>query len=124
VYSQKTILNEKGDTTICFSVGQSKYLLKKVYEVDKWKSLDSICEKQIVVSDSIKASLQRSIKTQSTIIKNQDDIIVLKGYEIQKLTDSLADKNKAIRRQKTYKWVAIISGGALSGFLGYKYITK
>jgi hypothetical protein len=57
-------------------------------------------------------------------MKNQKEMIGLKDHEIASLKLTLDGVNKAFRRQKTYKWCAIIVGGALSGYLGYKYVTK
>lgn len=58
------------------------------------------------------------------VLNNERSIKKLKDIEIESLKGVISDKNKAIKLQKVYKWVAIIAGGSLSGYLGYKYITK
>lgn len=89
-----------------------------------YKSLDSICEAQRVLGDSIIASNNKTIAKQGFIMSNQREIISLKDHEIAGLNQMVLSEKRKVRIQKVYKWAAIISGGALSGFLGYKYITK
>lgn len=123
VYSQKTILDKK-DTLICFTVSQSKFLLKEHYRTIMVDSLNSICEAQLSICDSIRANDQIIYNNQVLMIQNKIEVIQVKDYEIGKLHETINDQKKTIRRQKTYKWLSIIGGGVLSGFLGYAYITK
>ena len=61
---------------------------------------------------------------QGFIMNNQREIISLREHEIASLNLMVLTEKRNVRIQKAYKWTAIISGGLLSGFLGYKYITK
>jgi len=124
LYSQTLVLDKNKDTTLCFGMEQARFILKKCYKVDELMALDSIRNKKFAFKDSIILSKTRVIVKQETIMKNQKDIIGLRDHEIASLKISLEGANKAFRRQKTYKWCAIIAGGALSGYLGYKYVTK
>jgi hypothetical protein len=93
-YSQKIILDIKKDTTICFSVNQSKHILKKIYEVDKWKSLDSICEAQLNYCDTLLEINKDIIQRNEFIIDNNNQMLSLKDTQINNLNndiDSLKD---------------------------------
>lgn len=122
-YSQKTALSSNGDTTICFSISQAKFLLKKYYEVEKYATLDSICQLQLLYSDSINNTLTSTIVSQSVIIQNLDDINSLKDIQIQSLTNRLGDEKIATKKQKIGKYIAIGVSVVASGFFGYYIIT-
>lgn len=123
-FSQQVVLNSKGDTTICFSVPQAKFMLKKYYQVEMLDSLFAICELQRQVADSIISNDQKIFDKNQLILNNQYQVVVLKEYEISKLENIVTDQKKTIRRQKLYKWLSIIGGGTISSFLGYKYLSK
>ena len=123
-FSQQMVLNSKGDTTICFSVPQAKFMLKKYYQVQMLDSLFAICELQRHIGDSIIVNDQRIFDKNQLILNNQYQVIVLKDHEISNLENIITDQKKTIRRQKLYKWLSIIGGGTISSFLGYKYLTK
>jgi hypothetical protein len=48
----------------------------------------------------------------------------LNEIQMGKLNDVITDQKKTIRREKTYKWLSIIGGGALATFLSYSYFMK
>lgn len=123
-YSQQTTLNSKGDTTICFSVKQSKYLLKKVYEAQYLDSVVKVFQMQRLYLDSIILKHKAIESNYKEIIVNNSEVVIIKDYQIKGLNDVIKSQKKEISRQKTYKWFAIIAGGVVSGFIGYKYITK
>lgn len=115
-FSQKAILSEK-DTVICFTVPQSKFLLKKYYQAEELLILDSICEAQLVNFKGVSSSNERIIKNQSLLLKNKDEELRLKELEMGGLNELISDKDKEINKQKLYKWVAIVSGILLSSYL-------
>jgi hypothetical protein len=122
-YSQKTVLSSNGDTTICFSVTQAKFLLKKYYEVEKYAKLDSVCQLQLLYNDSLNNTLTGTIVAQSVVIRNLGDINSLKDIQIQSLTNRLGDEKIATKKQKIGKYIAIGVGILASGFFGYYIIT-
>lgn len=122
--SQTITVNNKNDTALCFSLSQAKFLLKQHYRVAELTSLDSVCHARLVVKDSISLSQKRIIAKHEKIIKNQLEIITLKDYELQKTEQALVAEQKKVRRQKVYKWVAVIAGGATTSFMGYMYLKK
>lgn len=124
VFSQQVVLNSKGDTTICFSIPQTKFMLKQHYKVVMLDSLNAICESQRLIADSIIRNDKVIFDKEHQIVLNRNQVIVLKDHEISNLNLVIIDQKKTIRRQKLYKWLSIIGGGTISSFLGYKYFTK
>jgi 4-diphosphocytidyl-2C-methyl-D-erythritol kinase len=123
-FSQQTHLNSKGDTVVCLSVDQAKFLLKKVHEVEELKELDSLSNQQLALCDSVFDANEQVIAEQGEIIRNQKEIVELKDYQINKLNEQLEIERKAVKRQKFYKWVAIVVGSGATAFMTFKYATK
>ena len=117
------MLSDKGDTTICFTVSQSKYLLKEHYELKKCDTLKSICEQQKSLCDSVVADKNKIINAKNFMLDNQNTMLKLKQYEVDKLTGQLDIAKTEVKKQKTYKWIAIGSGIAVSIFSGYYILT-
>lgn len=112
------------DTIVGLSIPQCKFLLKKYYEVNKYRSLDSVCERQIAISDSMITNYAKIQATYDLIIVNNTEKSTIRELQIKKLNEAIKEKDKAIQRQKIYKWMAIGGGAILSGYLGYKVINQ
>ncbi len=123
-YSQVPQLNKNGDTTICFSIEQSKFLAKEHYRAEQYYKLDSICELQLNTKRLEVNMYKKMLGDYESVITNLSSISVLKEEQINILKKTIEDKDKQIKTQKIYKWVAIIAGSTVGGFLTYKYITK
>lgn len=123
-YSQTITLNKAGDTTICFTLSQSKFILKKIYQASEYQKLDSICEQQLSVYQLEILDYKKVQYNQSLIIKNGNELANLKDIKIDILTKQISEEKKKTRIQKFYKVGAMVAGGALSGYLGFKLITK
>jgi hypothetical protein len=123
-FSQVTVLDSKGDTTICFTIPQAKFLLKEHYKIQECDTLKSICEKQLSICDTALEWGRQISKNQMLVIKNKDEQIKLEEYQITKLKESLKGSQKEIRKQKFYKWSAIIVGGVATGYLGYRLLKR
>ena len=122
-FSQRAVLNN-GDTNICFTVTQSKFLLKEHYRAIEMQKLDSICELKSSFKDSIIRADAKIISDFSMIVKNKDEAIGLKQYEVDKLNTQLKVEQKRVRIQKVYKWDAIVIGTATTSFMTYQYLKK
>lgn len=118
------MLNDKKDTIICFTIPQAKFLQKQVYKVKELDTLYSICNSQIANQKLIQDSLKKNILDYQRIIANDNQKYYLKENEVNSLNKAVSDLNRQLRGQKVAKWLAVGIGGALSGYLGYKYITK
>jgi hypothetical protein len=79
---------------------------------------------QSLAKDSIISEQKKNITDYKSIIVKTEKEVFLKDNQVKGLQLDLNNQTKATKRQKTYKWFAIIGGGILSGYLGYKYITK
>lgn len=123
-FSQTTVLNSDGDTTICFTLPQAKFLLKLNYEVEMLDSLNSICETQREICDSIQVSDLLAFTKYDQLLENKESVIEVKDYEIGKLNQVISEQKKEIRKQKIFKWLGVGGGAVLSGFFAIKYITK
>jgi len=124
IFSQVAELNKNGDTAICFSVTQAKFLAKEHYRADAYFKSDSICKAQSAEKDLI-INMYKKMETKlQTTISNQVTLLKLKQGELDLVQSNLDLANKDIKKQKFYKYVSIISGAILSGYLGLKYITK
>lgn len=118
------MLNDKGDTTICFSVNQSKYLLKKINELNQCDTLRSVCETQLSYCDSVSESNKRIKFTMSEMMKSNRDLVSLYNMQVVNLEKQLQTEITNTNRQKLYKWIAIVVGSVTTGFTTYKWITK
>jgi len=117
-------LNSKGDTTICFSINQAKYLAKEHYRAESYFKSDSICNLELIQKDrQVKMYIKIEDKLQS-IINNQAGITKLKDEEMKGLKLSIENAHKEAKKQRLYKVIFLIGGSLTSGYLGFKYITK
>lgn len=58
------------------------------------------------------------------INQNNNEKFLLCESNNKALNLTISGLNKDVNHQKVYKWIAIVAGGAVSSYLGYKYITK
>ena len=124
LFSQKTFINKPGDTLICFTLNQSKFLLKEHYRLQMTDSLLSVCNSQIVSCDSIKKISQQLTAKYDNLMLIHKDYTSIQASEISLLNETINSQKKLIKVEKMSKIIAIIGGGILSGFLGYLLIVK
>lgn len=123
-FSQSIILNNSGDTLSCFPLPQSRFLLKNVFKVEELNKL-------LNVSQALNENYRKDLIKADSVIYRKDEIIVirnrvidLKNQEITGLGFALASARQEIRRQKVYKWIAIISGAVVTGGAVKLYLSK
>jgi hypothetical protein len=119
LFSQRLILNKSKDTTICFSLKESKYLLAQCYKVQKCDTVNTILEKEIEYKKQIIQEHDTIIKVSHKIIVNQNEIIRLKQNEVDALNVINLGLKDQLKKQKTYKRLAIITGVVLLGLVGF-----
>lgn len=73
-YSQKRALTSEGDTVICFTVPQSRYLLKTIYKARELKTLDSLNQCVIAEKDTVITALELQIKDYKEVRTNDGEI--------------------------------------------------
>jgi len=124
VYSQQTVLDNKGDTLICTTLNQYSFLIKSVYKVQELTELDSLNNEIIDFQDSVITNKEIIIENQILIISNQNNIVKFKDEVITILNNELTEQKKSTRTQKVQKWISIGIGSLLTSYVGVLYLTK
>ena len=95
-------------------MSQARFLLYQNYRLKE-------CDTLFKIEHQINKNYTKIIKEDSFAInelklvqKNNTEIIDSKGMEINILNAQIRQDNKEIKKQKVYKWLAIIGGTALS----------
>lgn len=122
MYSQVLVLNENKDTTVCFTINQSKFLLNQNYRFRECDTLRIICEKQNSYKDSVISYFKLKILGYEKIESNNLQKFSLKDIEIKSLNTQIKSLNKSLRTQKFLKIASIIGFGGLSGYLGFNLL--
>lgn len=108
IYSQEIVSNSKGDTTICFSVPQGKYLLKKVAELEKCDTLRNVCENQLKESKKLVKDKNTIINKIMAISDNQNTMLKLKEGQLDKAKADLEVAKKELRKEKVKKVISVV----------------
>jgi len=130
LFSQK-LVSINGEHLIGYTHSQNDYIFKSLKQLKLFRASDSICNQTMnnlnviiklknerIASDSLdKIALKK-------INQNSEEKFSLSEKKNKALDLTISGLNKDINRQRVYKWVAIVAGGAVSSYLGYKYITK
>lgn len=121
-FSQTTVLNSKGDTTICFTMPQARFLLKQSVQLGECQKLFTVCEMRRNYLDSAFTSDSIVISDLNTVVSNKDKLLSLKTIEIGEVRENNRTLKKQLRRQKVYKWLAIGAAAVYVGWQGYRRI--
>jgi hypothetical protein len=108
IYSQKIVSDNKGDTTICFSVPQGKYLLKKVAELEKCDTLRNVCENQLKNSQKLVKDKDKIINKIMAISDNQNTMLKLKEGQLEKAKADLELAKKDLRKEKVKRIISVV----------------
>lgn len=123
VCSQKTVLID-GDTSICFSVTQAKFLLKQVYSVAEKDTLLKITENQLKICVEEKIIYEQQLQQFQQYIYNQKQITSnIIAVSTQK-DEQIKAVNKSLKTQKLKTWFSIVGGVVSTAFVSYLYIIK
>lgn len=124
IYSQKAIIEKPGDTLICFSVPQSKFLLKEYYRLQMIDSLLYVCEEQKLVYDAnLKTCNRLSFKYEKQF-ENCSQYQKIQEHEIIRLNKLVDEQEKTIIREKRNQKILLVCSGLLTGFFGYLALTN
>ena len=122
--SQVLTLNSKGDTTICFTIAQGKFLAREHARANQFAELDSIC-RSISAKKDLQIKMFEKIDQKSQIvINNQNSIIKFKDEELKNAQIAIKNANREAKKQKKHKVLALVAGALISGYLGFLHITK
>lgn len=125
-FSQTITLSNPKDTSsanVCFTLGQSKFLLKSYYKFQECDTLRDICEQQRNYCDSALQSERKRNEDFSMVIKNNNDAFKIYEYAITGWSNKYKASQKEVRRQKVYKWIAIGTTALATTYLGYYVIS-
>lgn len=113
-YAQTVVVDSKNDTTICFTVNQSKFLLKEHYRAELNDSLLEICSEQSSILNSIISNDKLVI---SALMEKEENLNLIRTNLTSVITDKdneIALLQKEVKRQKRHKYAAIGGGIALN----------
>ena len=123
LFSQKTTLID-GDTSICFSIPRSKFLLKQIYLVSEKDTLLKITEKELKICIQEKVIYEQQLKQFQQFIDNQKEI----NSNITAISNQKDEEIKALnnqfRKQKLKTWFSILGGFVSTAFVSYLWIGK
>jgi peptidoglycan hydrolase CwlO-like protein len=107
----QTVTCLSNDTVICFSIPQSKILLTKIAKGNESKELLTNYEgKSTLLSDLVNQH-ESTISILTRISDNKESIINNKNREIEIYQSEIKGLKKEIKRQKLYKWAAVLTTG-------------
>lgn len=107
----QTVTCLSNDTVICFSIPQSKILLTKITKGNESKELLTNCEDKTTLLNDLVKQHEVTISLMTRVSENKDGIINNKNQEIQIYQSEIKGLKKEIKRQKLYKWAAILTTG-------------
>ena len=123
LFSQKAVFID-GDTSICFTVPKSKFLLKQVYTVAEKDTLLKITETQLQICIQEKVIYEQQVQAYQQIINSQ--LLINKNISavLSQKDEDIKNLNTKVSKQKAKTWFAIIGGVVTTVFISYLYIIK
>jgi hypothetical protein len=123
LFSQKTVFID-GDTSICFSIPKSKFLLKQVYTVTEKDTLLKITETQLQVCIQGKLIYEQQVQAYQQIINTQ--LLINKNISavLSQKDENIKTLNTQLSKQKAKTWISILGGVVTTVFISYLYIQK
>lgn len=122
-FSQKaTCVN--GDTLICFSTNQSKFLLEQVYKVEE---LDTLLKIQLTESEILKtqlAILSQNIAITQQQLANEQQIVAQNNALLASSDKEIKILNRRLRFEKLKSYIIGSVGVVTSSLFLYLYVTK
>lgn len=131
LFSQTITLDSKKDTSICFSIGQGRFLLAQTIAVKELTEKTSLYEK-VVANQKKELAKQREIIVRDSLDKKELLLLNKKSeeqynLEVGKFNGQVKENKEiknAITRQKVYKWITIIVSSAVVGYETYILVLK
>lgn len=104
------------DTLIVFKIQQGRKLAQQIEERKKLIKLNDIQNKELIQKDSVIVYQQNVIDNYFLIEKAHKVIITEKSKQIEMCDDEKVLIEDELKKQKRYKWTAIISGVTINIF--------
>ncbi len=115
-----TCSSDKKDTTICFSIPQSRVILKQLTKRAELDTLLKVCELKSALLQKQIDQHKSTISYFTRINDNQSSILTAKDKQITILNSEIATGKKEIKKQKTQKFAFAGLSGLLLVFLVLK----
>lgn len=130
-FSQTITLNSQKDTSICFSIGQGRFLLSQTIAVKELTEKTSLYEK-LVANQKKEIEKQRGIIVRDSTDKKELLLLNKKSEEqynlevgkYNKQVEENTELQHSVTIQKVYKWITIIVSGAIVGYETYILVVK
>lgn len=113
-----------GDTSICFSLPKSKFLLKQVYLVLEKDTLLKITETELKICKEQNAIFIQQVEAYQKIIANQQQISSNLSAVSSQKDEEIKALNKQILKQKVKTWASIVGSVVSTAFVSYLWLTK
>ena len=109
-YSQGITLDKRGDTLICFTTPQSKFLLKTYYELQECKNLDSIAIKQNQTLKNLIAIKDKQISEQKELTAKTEHQVAINKDAVDSMISVVNDQNKSIKKLQVKNYILSVVG--------------
>ena len=123
-YSQQKVLVIEGDTLICNTPEEHAFWVKQYFKVKELEETAFIDSLAFIKLDSNYIDCKLNFLDKVNQLTNTEKIVEFKTEEINTLKDLLTEQKKAVRKQKFYKWTAIIIGSAGTTVVTVFYLLK
>lgn len=120
----QTVLSNRGDSLICFSLNQGKWLLKQAYKVREVTALDSICEAQLTNSNKIIDNQKIEMNNKDLINNNNNELLQLKQDEVNNQKNKVAEAKKALRKEKVKRLATTVVATLIIAYETYLLVIK
>jgi hypothetical protein len=131
LFSQTITLDSKKDTSICFSIGQGRFLLAQTIAVKELTEKTSLYEK-VVANQKKEIEKQRAIIVRDSTDKKELLLLNKKSEEQTDLEKGKYEKEakkskeleKEVVKQKVYKWITIGISAVIVAYETYILVIK
>ncbi len=113
-----------GDTTICFSINQSKFLLKNSIQLEASLLELKAAEDIIVYKDSLLVKKDLQLNNWELYKINTDSLSILNDQKTNFLRGELTTQRKLLKKETRAKFLALFVGIAATSITTTLYIMK
>ncbi len=117
------VLTNSGDTSIVYTVEQSRFLLQQYFKAKEANELADLLEANLALQDSVVEQQRQIIAAKNKYISNLGEISDTKDLELSNLQSSLNKTERKLRNTKRSKWILVglgILGGAFVNHLSHR----
>jgi hypothetical protein len=124
VFSQAITLNSKGDTLLCFSIPQSKFLLKTYYGLQECKANDTITANENKALKTIISTKDKEIAEQKELTAKTEQEVSINKEAISRMIQVVNDQNNSIVKLQRKNYLLSVLGATGTLVMGVLYLTQ